>query len=115
MARLDARRDMIHPEDGLGLERILGTSDLVEINFLDLGRRAGRAVGRVQVRDLSGHVREFGTGFLVSPTLLLTNNHVQPTAKARRSLIDFDFEDDEQFRPRTPVVRPRTRPLLRHR
>ncbi|MBP6787802.1 MAG: DNA/RNA non-specific endonuclease [Candidatus Promineofilum sp.] len=105
MARLDARRDMIHPEDGLGLERILGTSDLVEINFLDLGRRAGRAVGRVQVRDLSGHVREFGTGFLVSPSLLLTNNHVLPTAdSARRSLIDFDFEDDEQFRPRTPVV-----------
>ncbi len=105
MARLDARRDMIHPDDGLGLERILGTSDLLEINFLDLGRRAGRAVGRVQVRDLSGHVREFGTGFLVAPGLLLTNNHVLPTAdSARRSLVDFDFEDDEQFQPRTPVV-----------
>ncbi|MBP8948406.1 MAG: trypsin-like peptidase domain-containing protein [Candidatus Promineofilum sp.] len=105
MAKLDARRDMIHPDDGLALERILGTSDLLEINFLDLGRRAARPVGRIQVRDLSGHVREFGTGFLVSPALLLTNNHVLPAAdSARRSLLDLDFEDDEQFRPRTPVV-----------
>ncbi len=105
MADLVARRDMIHPSDGLGLERILGTSDLLEINFLDLGRRAARAVGRVQVRDLSGHVREFGTGFVVSPSLMLTTNHVLPTAEsARRSLIDFDFEDDEAFQPRPPVT-----------
>lgn len=55
--RQDQRRAMLHPNDGLGLERILGTSDLVEINFLDIGRRAGRAVGRVQVRDLSGRAR----------------------------------------------------------
>ncbi len=105
MLKLDARREQLHPADGLGLERILGASDLVEINFLDLGRRAARAVGRIQVRDLSGHVREFGTGFIVSPSLLLTNNHVLPTAEtARRSLLDLDFEDDENFQPRTPVV-----------
>jgi endonuclease G len=105
MMRRDSRRDMIHPNDGLGLERILGASDLLEINFLDIGRRAGRAVGRIQVRDLSGRIREFGTGFVVSPSLLLTNNHVLPTAdSARRSLVDFDYEDDENFNPRTPTV-----------
>ncbi len=105
LARLDTRRDMIHPNDGLGLERILGTSDLLEVNFLDIGRRAGRAVGRVQVRDGAGRVREFGTGFLVSPALLLTNNHVLPTAdSARHSLIDLDFEDDENFNPRPPAI-----------
>lgn len=105
LATIDARRDMLHPDDGLGLERILGTSDLVEINFLDIGRRSGRPVGRVQVRDMAGRVREFGTGFLVSPNLLLTNNHVLPAAEsARNSLVDFDFEDDESFKPRTPVV-----------
>ncbi len=105
MIRRDARRDMIHPNDGLGLERILGRSDLLEINFLDIGRRAGRCVGRIQVRDATGRVLEFGTGFLVSPALLLTNNHVLPSAdRARRSLIDFDFEDDEHFNPRTPVI-----------
>jgi endonuclease G len=105
MIRRDARRDMLHPNDGSGLERILGTSDLLEINFLDIGRRAGRAVGRIQVRDLGGRVREFGTGFVVSSNLLLTNNHVLPSAdSARRSLVDFDYEDDENYNPRTPVV-----------
>jgi endonuclease G len=35
----------------------------------------------------------------------LTNNHVLPTAdSARRSLVDFDYEDDENFNPRTPTV-----------
>lgn len=105
LARRDARRDMIHPNDGLALERILGASDLLEVNFLDIGRRAGRAVGRIQVRDAAGRVREFGTGFVVSPALLLTNNHVLPSADiARRSLVDFDFEDDENYNPRTPIV-----------
>lgn len=105
MIRRDARRDMLHPDDGLGLERILGESDLLEINFLDIGRRAGRCVGRIQVRDTTGRVLEFGTGFLVSPTLMLTNNHVLPSAeRARRSLLDLDFEDDELFNPRTPAI-----------
>ncbi len=102
--RRDARRDTLHPDDSLGLERILGASDLLEINFLDIGRRAARAVGRVQVRDANGRAREFGTGFVISPSLLITNNHVLPTAdSARHSLIDFDFENDENFQPRAPV------------
>lgn len=105
MVRRDTRRAMLHPNDGLGLERILGTSDLLEINFLDIGRRTGRAVGRIQVRDSGGRIVGFGTGFLVSPSLLLTNNHVLPAAAgSHRSLVDFDYEDDEQFNPRTPAV-----------
>ncbi len=101
----DARRDMLHPNDGLGLERILGESDLLEINYLDIGRRAGRCVGRIEIRNMSGRSLGFGTGFLVSPNLLLTNNHVLASADlARRSLMEFDFEDDEHFNPRTPVL-----------
>jgi endonuclease G, mitochondrial len=105
MVRRDTRRRMIHPDDGLALERIIGTSDLLEINFMDIGRRAAKAIGRIQVRDLAGRVREFGTGFVVSPHLLLTNNHVLPSADStRRSLLDLDFEDDETFKPRTPAI-----------
>ena len=44
MLRRDARRAILHPNDGQGLERILGVSDLLEVNFLDIGRRAGRVV-----------------------------------------------------------------------
>jgi endonuclease G, mitochondrial len=105
LVRRDTRRKLLHPDDGLALERIIGTSDLLEINFMDIGRRAARAIGRIQVRDLAGRVREFGTGFVVSPHLLLTNNHVLPSAdSARRSLLDLDFEDDETFKPRTPAI-----------
>lgn len=105
MERFDNRLEMLHPDDGSALERILGTSDLLEINFLEIGRRAARAVGRIQVRDRSGRVQNWGTGFLVSRHLLLTNNHVLPTAEdAHRSLIDFDYEDDETYTPRPPVI-----------
>lgn len=105
MERFDNRLEMLHPDDGSALERILGTSDLLEINFLEIGRRAARAVGRIQVRDRSGRVQNWGTGFLVSRHLLLTNNHVLPTAEdARRSLVDFDYEDDETYSPRPPVT-----------
>ena len=105
MLRRDSRRKMLHPNDGQGLERILGSSDLLEVNFLDIGRRSGRTVGRIQIRDLGGRIRGFGTGFVVSPSLLLTNNHVLREAdNARRSLVDFDYEDDENFNPRTPIV-----------
>jgi endonuclease G len=105
LARREARKALVHPNDGLALERIIGRSDLLEINFLDLGRKAARPVGRLQVRDIAGRVVEFGTGFLVSPNLLITNNHVLPEAEnALRSLVDFDYEDDEQFLPRTPVT-----------
>lgn len=105
MRRRENRREMIHPADGLGLERILGTSDLLEINFLDIGRRAARPISRIQVRDRGGRVREFGTGCLVSPNLLLTNNHVLPTAdSAQHSLVDFEYEDDEAYQPKTPIV-----------
>lgn len=107
VARQEARKSLIHPNDGLALERIIGRSDLLEINFLDIGRRASRAVCRIQVRDSSGRVVEFGTGFMVSPNLMLTNNHVLPAAEiCRRSLVDFEFEDDEQFMPKTPVTFP---------
>lgn len=102
--RFTERKALIHPNDGLGLERILGTSDLLDINYLSIGQRSARPVGRVQVRDKSGRVIEFGTGFMVSPGLMLTCNHVLPAHEAcQRSIIDFDYEDDEHFNPKTPI------------
>lgn len=105
VTRRDARRRLLHPNDTLAQERIIGASDLVDINFLDIGRRAAGPVGRLQVRDTSGRIVEFGTGFMVSPGLLISNNHVLPTAEScRRSLVDFNYEDDENFTPRTPLT-----------
>jgi endonuclease G len=99
--RVENRRELINPNDGVAWERILGKSDLMGINFLEIGTRAARAVCRIQVRDLLGQVQGYGTGFMVSPTLLLTNHHVLETLDScRRSLAEFNFEDDEMFVPK---------------
>jgi endonuclease G len=99
--RVENRRQLINPNDGVAWERILGKSDLMGINFLEIGTRAARAVCRIQVRDLFGRVQGYGTGFMVSPTLLLTNHHVLETLDScRRSLAEFNFEDDEMFVPK---------------
>jgi endonuclease G, mitochondrial len=76
------------------LERILGDNDLIEIAFLEAGFRAARAVGRVDVRRAGRHLG-FGTGSLVSPRLLLTNNHVLESLEdAVESRVDFDYQVD---------------------
>ncbi|MEZ4519862.1 MAG: DNA/RNA non-specific endonuclease [Chloroflexota bacterium] len=104
LASIEQRKALIHPNDGLGLERVLGTSDLLDVNFLAIGLRSARPVGRIQVRDKSGRIIEFGTGFMVSPGLLLTCHHVLPAHEScQRSLIDFDYEDDEFYNPKTPL------------
>jgi V8-like Glu-specific endopeptidase len=76
-----------------GLERMLGTNDLVGVAFLERGLQVARSVGRVWVGVSSGRPSGFGTGFLVSPRLLLTNHHVLPNAAvARTSLVEFDYQ-----------------------
>ncbi len=75
----------------LGVERIMGKSDFLSVDFLYDGARAARAVGCIALQDL----RRFGTGFFVSPRLLLTNNHVLETAHQAAScvvLLDYRAE-----------------------
>ena len=75
-----------------GAEAIWGpTIDFVGVAFLDLGRRAANAVARVAFDTGRG----WGSGFMVTNGLFLTNNHVIPTAEAARDLVaEFDFELD---------------------
>jgi endonuclease G, mitochondrial len=77
----------------VALERLLGTNDLVGIAFLLEGYAVGRAVARIEVGAAAGQLEGYGTGFMVSPRLLLTNNHVFPSADvAGGSLAQFDYE-----------------------
>lgn len=100
-ARGATRRALIPPNDGFGLERIVGLNDLVAINFLLLGLQAAKPVCRIHIRDGSGRPAGFGSGFMVSPTLLLTNHHVLEDRRfALRSLAEFDFETDINFMPK---------------
>ena len=75
------------------LERFLGTNDLMGVAFLETGLRVARTVARVWVNVAGGRPAGYGTGFLVSPRLLMTNNHVlENAAIARNSLAEFDYQ-----------------------
>jgi endonuclease G len=93
------RLNFIPASDGLALERIAGKSDLLAINYLELGLMASRPTCRIQVINPYGRTEGYGTGFLVGPNLLLTNNHVLDRPElAGKSFAEFDFEEDVSSR-----------------
>lgn len=90
--------------DDISKERIIGNSDMMGINFLERGIAVGRFVGRINIRNSVGMTAGYGTGFMVSPRLLLTNNHVlRNVTDAKSSLVEFDFQLDRRGTP-LPVV-----------
>jgi endonuclease G len=69
-------------------ERVLGGNDLMPVAYLERGAIAARAVARI---DLGGGA--FGTGFLIAPRVLITNNHVIGNkATAARAMANFRYE-----------------------
>ncbi len=80
------------PADAEALEIIVNTED----NFLDIDLLAGaiytaQAVGRVEMP--AG--RALGTGFLVGPDLLLTNQHVlKSKSQLNSAVVRFDYHAD---------------------
>ncbi len=76
-------------------ERILGINDLVDVNYLVRASRAARSVCRIVLRDRAGREIGYGTGFKVTPRLLMTNHHVlETTAAAETAHAEFDYELD---------------------
>ncbi len=74
------------------LERIIEKNELMGISFILTGATISRSIGRVVILNEWGSLEGFGTGFMVSPRLLLTNNHVLENADtAGRSLIQFNY------------------------
>jgi endonuclease G, mitochondrial len=77
------------------LERIIGpTLDFTSRPPNENARRAGNAVCRiVEMRGKGIEPVGFGTGFLVSPELMLTNHHVLPGASDARGIgANFGYE-----------------------
>lgn len=88
----------------IGRERTLGDSDFLDINFLEVALAVSRFVGRINIRSAHGRTLGYGTGFMVSPCLLMTNNHVLDSAEqAATSEVEFDFQND-RFGRSLPVV-----------
>jgi V8-like Glu-specific endopeptidase len=84
------------------LEAVVGgLDDSDHVNFLARGVRAARAVCRLVQDGVP-----VGTGFLVAPGLILTNNHVIPSRDdAAMFTAEFDYELDIEDQPRQPIVR----------
>ncbi|HLP00294.1 MAG TPA: DNA/RNA non-specific endonuclease [Fimbriimonas sp.] len=73
----------------LSQERVLGTPDFLNVDFLEFAIAVSRGVARINLVD------GFGTGSLVGPRLLLTNNHViESKPDARTAVAEFDYQDD---------------------
>ena len=87
------------------LERIIGNNELININYLELGIRVARSVGRIRIRSATKQTLGFGTGFMVSPRLLVTNNHVLTGFEdAANSQVEFNIQDDASGKALIPVV-----------
>jgi endonuclease G len=98
------RSSVINAHDNLAIERIFNKSDLLPIAYLEEGVKASRAVCRITLLDRNGRIQAYGTGFLVSPMLLLTNNHVLDTTEAALyATVEFNYEDDGNSMPREAV------------
>ncbi|BEV14305.1 DNA/RNA non-specific endonuclease [Herbaspirillum sp. DW155] len=91
------QRNLGHPG---GPESIIGdTEDFLQASFLEQGAAVARAVAYVEVNN--GQTSEVATGFLISPRLFLTNQHViADAAAARGTRITFLRELDARGVPR---------------
>ncbi|MEO1594417.1 MAG: DNA/RNA non-specific endonuclease [Pseudomonadota bacterium] len=78
-----------------GREAVQGdTRDFQPVSFLEEGASVRRAIAKVEVNTMD--TSDQGTGFLISPRLFLTNQHVvQSVAHARATAVIFDYETDE--------------------
>jgi endonuclease G len=86
------------------LERVINQPDFLAVRYLEGGHVAQRTVGRIVIRGADGKVAGYGTGFLVSAHLLLTNHHVLPSAQvAAASVLELDFQRSLAGSP-LPVV-----------
>jgi endonuclease G len=103
---LGAAAAVVGPAEDLSdvlMERVVGkTADFLFVEFFEQGLFASRAVGRI-VTNLSGGGRGLGTGFMVSPRLLMTNHHVLEEARfAEASVVEFNYQRDRRMRELPP-------------
>lgn len=70
------------------LEKVIGENTLKHIAFLQRGLEVARSVAYIEVGD-----KWSGTGFMISPNLLITNHHVMPSRELlASSIFRFNFQ-----------------------
>lgn len=94
--KIEKRIKNIDNHDGLALERIINDNDLMPIAYLQSGFNTGNSVCRIAILDRTGKNIGHGTGFLISPSLMMTNNHVLDREEAAlHSIAEFNYQNDE--------------------
>ncbi|MHA2308892.1 MAG: trypsin-like serine peptidase [Candidatus Heimdallarchaeaceae archaeon] len=93
-------------DEKMVLERIIPLeNNLLPVHFLEEGSHVQRAVARVTLRESFAGLPAgsgWGTGFLVSPSLFLTNNHViRDTDFAKKVEMQFNYQLDFNGNPQT--------------
>jgi len=85
-------------------ERVLGVDNLVDVAVLERAATVARAVCRVRIRNAALRPIGSGSGVLVSPHVVMTNNHVLPSAgHAASSQIEFNFQNGLDGKLEAPV------------
>lgn len=75
------------------LERLIGRSNFLPVGYLASGVNAARAVARVAIKYVSLPDAGLGTGFMISPRLFMTNNHVISSAiEAGQYELQFNYQ-----------------------
>ncbi len=81
------------------LERINGEANFQDIRIIQRIVQLSKAVGRITTNSRLGNTG-YGTGFLIGPNLILTNNHVLSDPQiASNSTIQFNYELDQHGNP----------------
>ncbi len=90
-------------------EQIIGVNNILSVTFLSEGARMAHAVGRITLEVPGG--RRLGTGFMVSPRIMMTNNHVLgDSIEAGNAMLELDFYRREDGTT-GPVTRFRLQPV----
>lgn len=98
--KIEQRIKDVDDRDGLAMERIIYDSDLFPISYLQSGFNVGNSICRIALSDRVGRILGYGTGFLISPSIIITNNHVLDRKDtALYSIAEFNCQLDENNLP----------------
>jgi endonuclease G len=87
----------------LAIERINGVPNFQDISILSKLIQLSKSVCRILIGNNYG-VTGYATGFLISPNLIITNNHVFPDPQsAENAIAQFNYEMPESNKVLTPV------------
>lgn len=73
----------------------IGEIDFISSSFLDTGQEIKKSIAKID-----SPIAGYGTGFLISDSLLITNNHVFDSIEStENSVIEFNYEIDRKGNP----------------